>query len=286
MEDTNKTSSLAGVPQQLGTILLIILIIGLIIAVSRNARSTWPVFEENFNLSNNTQEAAVPQEEFTDENEFYSISAQIPNEELDTAKVMESEILAGVISRQQEWKIGGEIHQSELELSAEFPDRPIMKYEYLSSYTKTSSEKMQSVSYLVNTYEFTGGAHGMSYPATYSFNKNGQILISNILDIDNTTKQIELTQILAAKLKQELGDMLDSEMLNMGLGLSYLNQQGQFDPTLCDCGTFTPKDNFNNFIITDEGVTFIFGPYQVAAYAVGMPEVTLSWEELAPYLKN
>jgi hypothetical protein len=38
-------------------------------------------------------------------------------------------------------------------------------------------------------------------------------------------------------------------------------------------------------VILDEGISFIFGQYDVAPYVAGMPEVTLSWAELKQFLR-
>lgn len=77
--------------------------------------------------------------------------------------------------------------------------------------------------------------------------------------------------------------MYNEQMLPEGLGLAYIKADGSFDKTKSDGFDFI--SNFENFVILDEGIKFIFSQYQVAPYAAGMPEVVVGWDELKPYLK-
>lgn len=276
-----QTITCHNVPNQLGTLLLIIIIIALVIAVIKGTRSTEPVFPENFVA---VQQEKVESHTIQDINDFYTITAQIPSEKLDKENIMAAGIHSNIASRQEAWKIGGQIYQEEQALNEEFADRPMMKYEYDSSYSKSTSESMGTVSYVITAYEFTGGAHGMIYPQTFTFSRFGHLTIDDFLDLTDSNL-VAVSTLLEEKLTLELGDLSDQTMTQAGLGLAYLDANGNFDPALCDCAPYTLHDNFTNFIITDEGITFIFAPYQVAAYAAGMPQVTLDWNELAPYLK-
>ncbi len=42
----------------------------------------------------------------------------------------------------------------------------------------------------------------------------------------------------------------------------------------------------NNFSVTEEGITFMYNPYEIAAYALGRTEVTLLFAQLEPFLKK
>ena len=40
-----------------------------------------------------------------------------------------------------------------------------------------------------------------------------------------------------------------------------------------------------NFSVGKEGITWYFNPYDIAPYALGVIDVTLSWDQLKPLLK-
>ena len=41
----------------------------------------------------------------------------------------------------------------------------------------------------------------------------------------------------------------------------------------------------NNFSVGDSGIEWVFQPYEVGPYALGIVTATLSWKQLKPYLK-
>ncbi len=51
-------------------------------------------------------------------------------------------------------------------------------------------------------------------------------------------------------------------------------------------GTEPKEDNFNRFLLTSDGLRFIFEEYQVAPYGLGIQESTISWSEIAGMLSN
>ena len=40
-----------------------------------------------------------------------------------------------------------------------------------------------------------------------------------------------------------------------------------------------------NFCVREDGVEWLFQPYEVGPYALGIVSATLSWDELTPFLK-
>ena len=40
-----------------------------------------------------------------------------------------------------------------------------------------------------------------------------------------------------------------------------------------------------NFSVDQEGITWVFQPYEIGPYALGLVNATVSWEDLTPYLK-
>ncbi len=220
-----------------------------------------------------------------DVNDFYSISAQYPIEKMDKKSDMKEFVEYVVEQKQQEWKIGGELYLAEKDIEKNFPDRPKMQYQLDISYTFTKSNMYNSTSYVFTSYEFTGGAHGGTGLATFTFNKDGRLMIEDILDVNNN-KDIEITLLIEKKLVSVLGENSSKETINEGLGLAFLKDDNTLDLVKCNCDGFFFGSNLQNFVVTDKGIKFIMSQYQVAPYAAGMPEVLLTFDELKPYLKS
>lgn len=215
--------------------------------------------------------------------DFYKIEATYPKDSWDKKGEMEQVVKYMVNQKKDEWKKGGDIYNEEQRIAKEFPDRPKMAYDLNISYISTSSDRFKTRTYIFYVYQFTGGAHGATAVTTYTFNKKGRIRINQILDFDNN-KDISIVRLLAVNLKEILGDLSDEKTIDNGLGLSFLKKDGSLDKEKCNCDEFFFSSNMENFVIKDEGISFIMKQYQVAPYVVGMPEVALSWDDLRPYV--
>jgi hypothetical protein len=220
-----------------------------------------------------------------DTNEFYDIKADYPVEKMDKKSEMKEFVEYVVKQKQEEWKIGGEIYNAEQKIAKDFPDRPKMQYQLNISYTFSTSNKFTTTSYVFNSYEYTGGAHGGTGLSTFTFNKNGRVMIEDVLNMEGAN-DIEVTKLIAKKLETVLGENSSKETIYQGLGLAYLKPDYTLDKTKCNCDGFFFGSNLQNFVITDLGIKFIFGQYQVAPYAVGMPEVLLTYDELKSFIKD
>lgn len=116
-------------------------------------------------------------------------------------------------------------------------------------------------SYCCASSDYQGGAHGM-YGETY-----------RVFDLA-TGEQVRQSDFLrdGADEDEELSDLLYESVL---AGLDEEQEDGLF-------GTPAPNENFS---VSDEGVTWHYNPYEIAPYAFGVLEATLTWEELKPFLK-
>ncbi len=215
--------------------------------------------------------------------DFYTISAKYPVEPRDTKGEMRTYVEYMVNEAREAWKDGGEIAEAERELSRMYPDRPAPRYELDIGYSVRESPKLDTRTYVFQHYQFTGGAHGNTTLATFTFGPNGKVAVEDILNFDNGM-DIELTKELARTLSATLATSTTLDAIYDGLGLSYLNPDGSFNREKCQCDGFFFPSNFQNFVVTDTGLTFIMGQYQVAPYVVGMPEASFTWRELTPYL--
>jgi hypothetical protein len=218
------------------------------------------------------------EKKFSEENEFYSINAVYPIDPYDRNSEISTWAESVLQKARMDWALGGDIHTSELRMAAEFPDRPVMNYTFDMNYKKYSSQKLNTVSYVIQNYEFTGGAHGNTDLQTFTFGQNGGIKLADILIVTPSNVQ-SITDIIRGKLVETLGDMVDRDMIHDGLDCAYTNGSST---QACDASAVA--QNLQNFYITDDGITFIFGQYQVAAYVAGMTEVMLTWSELASFM--
>ena len=137
--------------------------------------------------------------------------------------------------------------------------------EYMSHYYSISeygidylSEKIASINKYF--YEYTGGAHGIHEKVykVYSLSNGERLKIEDILINVNDSNLIN-------KVKEKLLSMADKE--------SYFNLDE------------LSLEN-NNFYITSKGLTFTWGIYEIAPYAMGDSEVLFLADEILPYLKD
>ncbi len=227
--------------------------------------------------------ALLNEKKITDKNDFYDIEATYPVEVLDKNSVLENFVTSKVEEKKEMWKVGGEAYNEEKKIEKDFPDRPKMQYQYFISYKKYDSKKWGTVSYVFSMYEFTGGANGNMTVTTFTFDNQGLVLIDNILDLATSNNDIAVTKILRDKLLTR--ENAASDMINEGLGLSYLKADGKtLDQKKCDCDGFFFPSNFQNYVVEDDGLRLIFNKYQVAPGSDGLPEVVLTYDQLKEYL--
>lgn len=174
------------------------------------------------------------------------------------------------------------------------PDSACHQYELDGRYKKVESISKGTASYIYSMYGFTCGAHGITSVTTFNFKTDGTRITNEEMFVDSNEKMIEITQkILRPKLLKELAENANTKeseypknMLDDGLGLSCLDKNNVFVKEKCWTSLFLYSSNLKEFYITDEGVVFIYGQYQVAPYSSGITEILVSWEEITPYLKQ
>lgn len=126
--------------------------------------------------------------------------------------------------------------------------------------------KANLLSYTVERFDYTGGAHGMTTDSCFTI----------LLDKGRFLKQEDLFEEASLDKIAEL------------IIKSIAKDNNLDDPIkLEDQGFFSVKEIFpnGNIYATDEGITWIYNPYDIAAYAIGSVEVTIPYAELKPYLK-
>lgn len=118
-------------------------------------------------------------------------------------------------------------------------------------------------------YEYTGGAHGMSFEMyfTYDKRKNKWLQIKDVLDVKQSQK---INQVLDQVLRKTykfpaqipLNEVDDSFFLAESIQYS------------------------ENFTLSKKGITFHYGLYEMTPYAYGFFELFVSYDDLKPYLNK
>ncbi|MDD4553216.1 MAG: DUF3298 domain-containing protein [Bacteroidales bacterium] len=141
---------------------------------------------------------------------------------------------------------------------------PSLNWELIKSGFVLYNE-LHVLSYMVMTYEFTGGAHGLETSLYKTFDlKNGKII--SVRDLFFPGSEGKLTGILTAKLRQTTG----------------LKETVK----LTDRGYFTdlikPSENF---YLSSQGIGFVYNPYEIAPHSFGTITIFVSNAELSEILK-
>jgi len=138
------------------------------------------------------------------------------------------------------------------------------KYSLGSDYIKKDSG-FGIVTYILNTHEYTGGAHGNPGLVTFTYDSDG-----NRLEIKDFIK--EDTQNLSAIASL----VLDGLATTVEGGIDSLFLEG-LSPDL---------ENYSNFYLESDDLVFLFPPYQAGPYVLGTLEARISLEEVFGYMEK
>jgi hypothetical protein len=119
---------------------------------------------------------------------------------------------------------------------------------YTLDVTYANNRSVRADNFIFRIAVDTGGAHGIQATKTFSFTKGGSLIELN----DLFTDEAKGLEAVAAYARNDLK-----------------SQELTTDDWLTE-GTAPKEENYKNFVVTDEGVRFIFDAYQVAAYAAGV----------------
>lgn len=124
-------------------------------------------------------------------------------------------------------------------------------------------------SYGINRYVFMGGAHGLNTINYLNFNlKTGKQITEHDLFMKNTTKK--LTELIKKRIVEQSKEDESLEPIK------------SLEKT--DYWTDAIKPN-GNFYITDESLNYVFNPYEIGPYYLGITEVRIPYDRLKSLLK-
>lgn len=140
-----------------------------------------------------------------------------------------------------------------------------MNYEQLSE-GKAGFSKGGFLSYGIEIYSYTGGAHGMT---THIF---------HVIDLKDMT-QVKLSDIFEDRNLDNIAELIKQRLAQkVGNG-----DTAKLDEMGYDVNAIVPTENF---YIDDNGITWQYNSYEIAAYAMGSPTVSVDWEDLLIYMKE
>ena len=118
------------------------------------------------------------------------------------------------------------------------------------------------VNYIVDQYEYMGGAHGMygTFPLVFDLN-NGQVVSWNEFAPGLSTEK--MTELITAHRLDDLKDTIGEEDID--------------DNDIFFHETIAPSDSFS---VDAKGLTFYYQPYDIAPYVFGIITIPVPWEEL------
>ena len=121
-------------------------------------------------------------------------------------------------------------------------------------------EDTNHISFLLNVYQFTGGAHGTTslIPVTYS--KQTKKLLSLEEAVQPTRK--DWLSALSTEARKQLNDQVKKQ--------TFVSDEDWINK-----GTEPSKENFSVFKLEKNAVRIIFSQYQVGPYSSGMPEIVV-----------
>lgn len=124
-----------------------------------------------------------------------------------------------------------------------------------------------TITHRIDSYAFTGGAHGGNFVETYTFNKDEKLLSINDLFVD-PVKALDLVS------KKTVDYINNNPDYKDGLPTDWFDQ-----------GTAPTIENYAAFELTKDTLVIIFQQYQALPYVYGNIEIPIKLTELSAVLK-
>ncbi len=119
--------------------------------------------------------------------------------------------------------------------------------------------------YTILTYAYTGGAHGnsASLHRVFDLSTGDSLGFSDLIDL---SRLVDFEKVAETAFRAQ--NQVDSASLNKA-------------------GFWFEEDRFyasRNFFLSEKGVHFQYGQYEIAPYSMGQIEFMLEWKEIEPFL--
>lgn len=118
--------------------------------------------------------------------------------------------------------------------------------------------------YLVSYYSFRGGAHGIQ-------------TLSHIVFDAKTGLQVAESDLFAPGYEEPVAQLIRAAIRA---------SMEKDDPELLQLVNMEEVVPNGNFGLYEEGVEWLYQPYEVGPYALGIVSATIPWDQLTPYIKK
>jgi len=125
---------------------------------------------------------------------------------------------------------------------------------YNLTVTTKITHSSSTTSYVLETYQFTGGAHGSTVISAFTYNKAGKLL----------------------SLNEVLPSSITLSTLSASARTYFYNKLSDQDKSEIDVGTEPKQENFNTWYIDGTKIVFVFGQYSIGPYVLGIQEFVLN----------
>jgi hypothetical protein len=204
------------------------------------------------------QSISIEKKNIQEETDVYRISVEYPVLQGNYVDGANSLIKSRIEKSMSDFK--GFVQESDgmniTDLSKDIKNELTTKYEVMYESNELVSIKFETFSYA------RGSAHPMTLYSGFSYllGEEREVTISGLFS--NTENVLsELSTKAEEKLKTMLGEMYMEDFAKTGL---------------------EPKEeNFKDFYVSKDGITFIFNVYQVAPYAAGPQFIFFPWSEIS-----
>lgn len=190
---------------------------------------------------------------------YFQIKEKYEDKEKESIKSIykiNSDIYNYIVSFKDNIKKQSEEYKKEYEISNKESSLPKFIYEAYSQYDVTYNEN-NLVSIPILTYEFTGGAHGMSVLKSFNYNlKSGEELKLKSIFKDN----VNYKSIINTYIKKEIKKNND---------LYFTGKEG-----------FKGIDDDQGFYLENDKLVIYFQLYEIAPYYVGIPKFKIPLNEI------
>ena len=149
---------------------------------------------------------------------------------------------------------------------------PWYNHEY-TIMSELSLERDSIYNYAVTNYQFTGGAHPNTFATWTNINANtGQELKKSDVFTDGSDE--EIVKLIGKHLLADVNRRLETDTITSLKGL-------WDNGILLNVDLYVPE----NFLITNEGVKFLYNRYDIAPYVMGDFQLTVPYAEIENLMK-
>ncbi len=145
----------------------------------------------------------------------------------------------------------------------------------ISMFVMKLNETDRYVTYYSTFYTYSGGAHGMASEYGATFDKKTGVMLRNVL---NPKDVKSLQPILRAGVESYFRRCVEAD----GEGNVESRVKTDMDELFIENGIIPLPGS--GVYLSPEGVVFVYGFYEIGAYAIGMPTFTVPYKKIGKFL--